>query len=62
MPSRSMSKISPAEFFDYLRRSELLEQDVLESTLTEIRNGTPEILEDIEQLTTEFVNRNLLTR
>ena len=61
MPSHSMSKISPTEFLDYLRRSELLEQDVLESTLTEIRNRAPEILGDIELLTTEFVNRNLLT-
>ncbi len=56
-----MPALTPEEFLDYLKRSELLEAREFDASLAAIKQETPGAFHDAEQLASEFVKRELLT-
>ena len=56
-----MPSLTPDEFLDFLKRSELLDSSEFESSLADIKVEAPGAFHDSEQLAAEFVKRKLLT-
>ncbi len=56
-----MPALTPKEFLDYLKRSDLLDVAEYENALETIRQETPRAFDDADLLASEFVKRNLLT-
>ncbi len=56
-----MPSLTPDEFLDFLKRSELLDSSVFDSSLSLIKAEAPGAFHDSEQLAAEFVKRKLLT-
>ncbi len=56
-----MPSLTPDEFLDFLKRSELLDPSEFDSSLSDIRKEAPGAFHDSEKLASEFVKRKLLT-